>query len=258
MSGKNRGDVERALRAVNRDFYRDHADTFDATRGKPWRGWSRILTALGSGRAQSILDIGCGNARLVEVLGPHLAGTSYAGLDSSPALLLHARRRLDGMAGLSWRLLAWDALSGVLPARRGDGYSLVVIFGFLHHVPGREALTRLLDLAFDRVAHGGHLAVSFWQFGDLPRFRGKSLPAASVGLDADDLGDGDYLLPWQRVPGAVRFCHHTPPVEADRLMDGLPGRIVDRFRTDGATDDLNLYYLLHKERGWEYGDEGRC
>ncbi len=176
-----------------------------------------------------------------------LRGARYLGIDSCLELLSAARLR-PSLRALHGRLLGVDALTGSLPI--AGELDAIAVFGFLHHVPSLEATSRLLHRLFGHLSEGGVLMVSFWQFAKLERFRERSVAPAEIGLPAGVLGPGDFLLPWQRVAGAVRFCHHSSPEEAERLVEPLVGtsggELVDRFSADGAGGDLNLYFVLRR------------
>ena len=112
--------------------------------------------------------------------------------------------------------------------------------------------------AAKRLAPGGLLAVSFWQFGAAERFRRRFVPwsvynaTASEPIDTGELEERDVLLAWGEQPTTrgrpptVRYCHWTAPAEAERLVAGLRMDPVVAFAADGATGDLNLYYLVRR------------
>lgn len=246
----NRETVER-LRVLDREFYRSSAAAFDASRRSPWPGWRRVLETTDRGREVSILDVGCGNGRFgllaEEVLGVRLR---YCGVDASVELLRAARSR--GPA--DWRLEKSDFLDESLPAATDRaGFDLVGCFGVMHHVPGFENRRALVRRMVRRVAPGGLLAVSFWQFGAVERFRRRVVPwselktSANGPIDTSQLEAGDFLLRWgdlEADPAPLRFCHYCDPEEAERLVSGLDLEPVESFRADGRGDDLNLYHLL--------------
>lgn len=240
--------TESALRRLNREFYHRWAPSFDRTRRRPWRGWSRVIDPLCGGAAgrPSILDLGCGNARLATLLAGRLAGGGeYLGLDGSPALLDLARRRLrQGMPGdLRWRLVVTDLLEP-LPLRRSPGrFDLVCLFGVLHHVPGETARTDLAARAAAAVRQGGRLALSFWQLGEQERLARRAADPVAAGL-AVALEAGDYLIPWGGEDGPLRYCHWSGPEEAERLVETLGLVVESRWTADGPADRSNLYYLL--------------
>lgn len=245
MSGFGARDVR--LRELNRRFYRDHAATFAATRGRPWPGWRRVLELVGGDRPESTLDLGCGNGRLLDVIAAGSRPARYVGVDQCLDLLGHARRRLTARSDVDGALVAWDLLRDELPLPAAAGHQLVALFGVAHHVPTVDGLRRLLAAAHASLRPGGCLAVSFWQFAELDRFRGRRLPAGAAGLAPEDLGDHDYLLPWQRREGAVRYCRQWEPELVAEVIEALPGSVVARFRADGEGDRLNDYWIVRRE-----------
>lgn len=255
-----RAETAAALRRINREFYRRHAAEFSARRESPWAGWEKVVRGVeerrGEAEALSVLDLGCGNGRLERYLGRRWGDRlTYLGVDDSSALLEIAAGR--AAAGRT-RFLLHDLLEP-LPARLpGEPFGLVAAFGLMHHVPGRAARRALLERAAERLAPGGLLAVSFWQFGDRERFQRRAVDwqrynrTAPEPIDVADLEEGDQLLRWGEAGDTasghptVRYCHWTQPAEVERLLAGLP-MTAATFRADGAEGVLNLYALL--ERG---------
>ena len=99
----------------------------------------------------------------------------------------------------------------------------MVLFGVLHHVPGRSQRAQLLRQLGERLVPGGLLALTAWQFQAFRRFREKLIPweqynrGAPEPIDLSQLEEGDHLLPWgSPTRGHVRFCHFSdaPAMEA--------------------------------------------
>lgn len=243
-----------ALARINRDFYRRHAAEFSATRERPWAAWERVARVVerraGTG-AIGTLDLGCGNGRLGRFLASRWGERlDYLGVDASGPLLEMARVAVPG-----GRFARRDLLRDALP---GGRYDLIAAFGLMHHLPGFANRAALLGAAAERLARGGVLAVSFWQFGALERFRRRTVAwevynrAAAEPIDTSELEEGDVLLAWGpetarrgRAP-LVRYCHWARPAEADRLLVGLPLATAGGFSSDGRSGDLNLYRLLRR------------
>ena len=85
-------EIQRVLRAINRRFYDRFAPEFDASRGRPWPGWERVVDCLVPPVA--VLDVGCGNGRFGAYLAGRSDGLSYLGVDACGALLRAATERL--------------------------------------------------------------------------------------------------------------------------------------------------------------------
>ena len=245
----------RRLNAINEHFYRRYAAAFDGARRTPWPGWERVLSHVGRGSAASILDLGCGNARFGRFAAEHFGSApDYWGVDASTALLEAARSWGDP----AWHLIEADFVLEDLPGSiRELEFDLVVCFGVMHHVAGEEVRRRLLERLAARVAPGGLLAVSFWQFGAAERFRRRRQTwqdfnrSTSSPIDLEQLEVGDHLLYWGELPSAEdgqsrarsRYCHYADRGEVARLTSDLLTE-TDDFDADGRSGDLNHYRIL--------------
>ena len=225
-------DTARRLNAINRDFYAKTARDFDATRQRPWSGWTRLLHGLDL-PLDSLLDIGCGNGRFARFLARRQRQPfAYCGVDSSADLLALARGQLSAQADCE--LLERDIVMGALPQRPAQ---LVVLFGLLHHMPGRERRRELVKAAADCVLPGGWLAFTAWRFIESQRLRARIQPWSSdIKVET-----GDYLLDWRRGQRALRYCHHIDDQEHAELIAASGMRVLADFREDGG---LNRYTVL--------------
>ena len=237
----------RVLNAINRRFYAEQAASFSATRESPWPGWLRLrerIEAEGLANPLTLLDVGCGNGRLGRFLAEKTPGLRYTGLDASPELLAIASEA--GGLGEQPELHAVDLLEGeladLLDSRR---FTVIALFGVLHHLPGRERRAALLRELLGHLAEGGILAVTSWRLAGFERFRERTLPWAEspVALDAAQLEPGDRLLPWGRGEG-LRYVHFAHEDETEQLIESLGARVVDRYDADGREQALNRYWLL--------------
>lgn len=219
------------------------------------------------GEPLTILDVGCGNGRFADYLSSRFDGRiRYFGVDDSREMLGLARQRLSALPSVELRLRQWDLVGGDLGELTGDwNFHLIVAFGVLHHIPGLDRRRQLLQYLTERLEPGGHLSLSFWQFGEQERFQVRFVDwseynlASSEVIDLDQLEGGDHLLAWggeedpaRECEGRLRprrYCHHTTEHEAQMLVDGLGLSTRDSFRSDGGSRDLNLYYVLQKVGG---------
>lgn len=248
------------LLALNRRFYARHAGSFSESRRRPWDGWKRLLTHLPPHLGHSphlsptrgtlrVLDLGCGNGRFGLFLRERFEAIEYQGFDSSTELLEQARRRLASLleARFANLDLVEDDLSGRLGSRR---YHLIVLFGVLHHIPGRSNRIHLLARLAPHLERGGILAASLWRFDRLPRYLGKVLPWESYNeraespLDLAELERGDHLLTWAGDRETPRYCHLLDEGEAAELVRSSSLPLVERFEADGAGSDNNVYLVL--------------
>jgi tRNA (uracil-5-)-methyltransferase TRM9 len=248
--------TRRQLHALSTAFYRDRADAFDASRiDLPWPGWGP-LAALLPERPIRVLDIGCGNGRLAADLRARgVAFETYVGTDASPELIEAARVRVTPLldAPVVWHeqdFLAVEPAGANLPE---GAFELVALMGVLHHVPGAESRAALIEAASSRVAPGGLLAVTIWQFADRPRFQRRRLDWGAVGdvlgspIDPAALEPGDTLLRFGADPTAApRYCHQVSEEERARWV-GISGlETIADYQADGASGDLNRYWIARK------------
>lgn len=259
-----------ALNRINQRFYSQNQESFSATRARPWPGWNRAVKpflASGASRrgpqgARTILDVGCGNGRFAIFLDSLSSEPyRYLGLDSSPEMIRQADRRLAALSSIDSHFALCDLTSeswAVDFAARP--FDLVVQFGVLHHIPGFDQRRRLLERLANLLAPSGFMVLSFWQFGDKARFQGRILDwsehnrLSPESIDEDQLEPGDFLLAWgenvaaagrdDSLSGPRRYCHYATPGEAEELTRPLGLRTVDRFESDGAGGNLNLYFVL--------------
>ncbi len=244
-----------SLNAINRSFYSASADAFDRSRSAPWPGWRRLLPRIrklraGQTAALRVLDVACGNGRFGAFLADHLRADEihYCGVDSSPQLIARAEARALPFSRVELRQTDLVESEAGLP----DGpFSLVALFGFLHHVPGRERRRALLQRLGERLAGGGILAIASWQFAAFARFENRLMPwseynrTAAVPIDTAQLEPGDHLLPWGDGGSACRYCHFTSEDAMRALLEGLSFEVVESYAADGREGDLNRYFICH-------------
>jgi SAM-dependent methyltransferase len=240
------------LNAINRDFYEKVADDFSATRQKPWRGWTRLLEHIDVDTL-TVLDVGCGNGRFARFLSEHVSSSfDYVGIDVSNPALEIARRQLSDLPSAQWihHDIVPPKSGAFLPIEAHHSFSLIVAFGLFHHVPGYERREGLFAELSRRLDHQGILAISFWQFARFERFKKKMVPwsefndVTGMAVDPSDLDPGDTILTWGGAPPAYRYCHFMDPEELSRLLASQSLEILADYRDDGASGDLNHYYVL--------------
>ena len=251
------------LLALNRRFYDQAAQHFDATR--QW--WSPGLRAIlpyfrTAGKEKlSVLDVGCGNGRFARLLEESGIFASYTGVDGSKSLLRLARKATAGLEGVDCEFIEADLAdaSWARALRKGEGaenycsggtgevsetprYSVVLCTATVHHLPGYALRLRLMrDLLH---LSAGYVIVSFWQFLSSERLRSKLIDPDTVGLSAADLEPGDGLLPWRQGIRSVRYVHQVDGAELGQLAADSGQTVVHTFRADGKESDLNLYAVL--------------
>ncbi len=238
----------RSLNAINRRFYDERADEFNQTRERAWRGWNDLFDryAFRVPRSPRVLDVGCGNGRFARFLRQRLtAGFTYWGIDASKLGLEHAEKRLADIPDV--HLVEHDFIVEPEPlpsSLASDEFDLIVLFGVVHHIPGREHRARLLTHLARRLAPGGLFAYTVWRFDRFERFTRKLVTWDDFPVEGSELEPGDHIMTWGDAGPAYRYCHAMTDEEAETLERTLPLEALASFSGD---DDLNRYYVLMKK-----------
>ncbi len=247
-----------ALNALNRSFYGELAEDFSVTREAPWPGWLRLLSAIENHYPTAdleVLDVGCGNGRFAKFLAENLPRRRkrlrYLGIDASPEMLERAGAVALPFASTEYRL--WDFVE--TPLQEGllaRDFSLTVLFGLLHHVPGEKRRRALVQAAAQGLRPGGLLSFTCWQFERIERLRKKAISweefnlTAELPIDVGELERGDRLLPWGDSDRVVRYCHFADEDETAKLVQGLPLELVETYSADGREGNLNRYFIFRR------------
>ena len=177
------GEVRRARAAQAAGYFATHAANWDELRAMHVAEETveaAIRAAVGSKPIGSLLDVGTGTGRMLELLAP-LAGRAV-GIDQSPQMLGIARDRL-GRAGLrNAQLRQGDIFA--LPVE-SNGFDLVVLHQVLHYL---DDPARALREAARTLRPGGRLLVV-----DFAPHEEESLRAVHahrrLGFTRDDIAD---------------------------------------------------------------------
>ena len=247
------------LLALNRDFYERFGADFSATRQRLQPGVTRVLETLTGD--ESILDLGCGNGELARTLARRGHRASYLGLDFSLPLLADASAIPEGfparflevdltklsvisdqLSVISHQLLITDHPSTSLRA----GWSLITCFATLHHIPSRELRLQLLQTVHAMLAPSGRFIHSNWQFLNSAKLRARIQPWERIGLTAQDVDAGDYLLDWRRGGEGLRYVHQFSEEELAELARVTGFTVEESFYSDGEGGKLGYYQVWKK------------
>lgn len=228
------------LTDLNRRFYNRFAETFSASRGATEPGLERALAQVQTG--DRVLDLGCGQGRIALQLPP---GVAYVGVDYAVDMLAVARREAEA-AGVDAVFVTAGLLDSAWEAKIPAPFEWVVLRAVLHHIPGYENRAAILRRAAGVLAPGGRIILANWQFLQIERLRRRLLPWATIGLSAEDVEPGDYLLDWRREGHGHRYVHLVDEAETLRLAEDAGLDVAQLYRADGHTNDLTLYAILSR------------
>lgn len=252
LKGGPASDLALMLNQINADFYARVADSFSATRSRPWESWRRIVElAGGSGRAAHVLDVACGNLRFERFLDDELPYTPrrFTCVDSCASLV----GELPGDVDFVEQDIVSSLVSGDLGDAVGADFDLTVCFGFFHHVPTYDLRVRLLNNLAARTAPHGLICISLWCFLRDTRLAAKADAVTKnacerLGIERSALEPGDRFLCWQEREDVFRFSHSFDDSEIELLANSVNGsaEIIEIFNADGKHGDLNTYLVFRK------------
>jgi len=129
------------------------AEKFSETRKHFWEDLDFIKQYAGSG--DKILDYGCGNGRLLELLGEKTI--DYTGLDLSSKMVNIAKGKYrDPMVKIR-KITSFDSLT--FP---GNFFNAVYSIAVFHHLPSRALRKKVAKELYRVTAPGGYVIVAVW------------------------------------------------------------------------------------------------
>ena len=229
--------VERLL-AINRGFYNRFGDSFSATRQRLQPGVKKILETIQAD--VSVLDLGCGNGHFLRELIRRGHKAALLGLDFSLPLL----RDAESAPGVEFRevdLTQLAVISDQLSVT--DNWSLITAFAVLHHIPSTEMRLDILRTVRKLLKDDGKFILSNWQFLNSAKLRSRIQAWDKVGINENDVDEGDYLLDWRSGGEGLRYAHHFSAAELLGLAEQAEMRVIDSFSSDGDGGNLGLYQV---------------
>jgi ubiquinone/menaquinone biosynthesis C-methylase UbiE len=223
----------------NRLAYNRIAKNFSVTRSRGWPEFKEFTPLLSPG--QRILDWGCGNGRLLEIL---TQPCEYYGVDQSTGLLAQAKKLHATAIKAGWAHFYSTATKAKkFPANYFD---LAFFIASFFHLPSPAARSALLKKTYRELTSGGRLCMTLWNL--------ESAWAQTKKPLWKQLGEHDYLIPWKNPAGKVvaeRYYHHFTKEEIVGLLEAA-GFVVERasfLDTTAWTDDKggrNLIVIAKK------------
>ncbi len=231
--------AERLL-TINREFYNRFGEQFSATRQRLQAGVKKILDSIQED--VSVLDLGCGNGHFLHELSRRAHKQALLGVDFSLPLL----RDAESTPGVLFRevdLAQLSAVSGQLSIE--GGWDMITMFATLHHVPSTEMRLDILKTVRKLLKEDGKFILSNWQFLNSEKLKSRIQPWDKVGINENDLDEGDYLLDWRSGGEGLRYAHHFSAEELLGLAEQVEMRVTDSFLSDGEGGKLSLYQIWH-------------
>ena len=193
---------------------------------------------------QYILDWGCGNGRLLYLLKDF--DLHYFGVDQSRNLLKEAKKN---------PLLEFQDAQFFCTANKEknfdkDFFDVVFMIASFHHLPDEKTRLKLLKKIFTEMKPGATLIMTNWNLE-------SDWAKAKLKKDWDDVGDGDYFIPWKDQYGkeiANRYYHHFEKDELTALLEKVGFKQKAMYYASGSLkvnkkEGKNLVTLATKPNG---------
>lgn len=197
-----------------KETYNSVAEEFSRTRKKVWEEMEYLASKVWEGA--KVLDVGCGNGRLLQVLPPNI---TYLGIDLSGGLIREARK-----AHPEKKFITGDFLS--LPySKLGSDYDFIFAIAVLHHFPTKRTRLNFLIKAKKLLQKNGKLVLTVWNLLGEGKYR--------ENIDEK----GDIFIPFgqKKVP---RYYHAFTKEELFQLAEEAG------FQIEEFGENRNFFLVL--------------
>jgi 2-polyprenyl-3-methyl-5-hydroxy-6-metoxy-1,4-benzoquinol methylase len=257
--------MKKTLQQLIEDFYDKNSDSWDDSRQNYWHSWQEmwqiVSPRLLSQQKISIMDVGCGNGRMLEFYASRLLESSAKtlqktelfGIDISAGLLNMAEKRLESFGPqLSYKLDRIDVTDesklGQVIVENDTSYDLISIIALLHHIPTQEQRISLLAELGKKIEPRGYLIFTTWEFLEEPQLAKKLVTAEKLAQYLKEheleLGKGDHIMSWGKNERSYRFVHAFDTEEKKELIEATGLNLIREFKDDGRNGKLNHIFIL--------------
>jgi len=211
------------IRKSVRDTYDSIASEFDQTRQYKWHEFDYFAKLVN--KNSKVLDLGCGNGRLYDVLKEKKV--DYTGVDQSSGMIEKARENHPGvsfevgdMADLNFPDQSFDVLFSVAS---------------FHHLPGRPLRKQSAAEMRRLLKKNGILILTVWNLFQWKYFSSFLLSFASSVIHLGTKTSwNDLWIKWGH-SGHKRYYHAFLPAELRRLFDRRHWKIEEMYFTKKGT-----------------------
>lgn len=211
---------------------------FSQTRRHAWREFNCFEPYLDS--SARILDVGCGNGRLLSTFLQDKGFASYVGVDASENVVAEARRlwMKRGNPHLDVRFLPASVIDLFLPSRSFDH---VFCIAMLHHIPRPLQMGALFEMRHV-MADSGRLFITVWNLHQ-KRYRRYFFEAfGRACLTLGEFSRRDLFIPWGGEHGSIKRYYYAFTVDSLRLLLREAGFLIE----NECVSDHNICFICKK------------
>lgn len=211
-----------------KDVYNKVAPFFSNTRKEMWGGFKTL--AKYSKKGDKVLDLGCGNGRLYQILEEKQV--DYTGTDQSTELLKIAQQKNPQLKFIEAEMTS-------LPFADNE-FDIIYCIAVFHHLPDEESRVKALG-EMKRVLRSGGLAVVVnWSLVDSDWVWNKVKQGKYKYLD-----NNDFIIPWRDGEGDIlgeRFYHGFTIEELKNLFEKVNFIVKEQYyirkEKEGGKDNI--------------------
>lgn len=189
------------LKIVKRN-YEKIAEHYNETRKKHLEPlWGELTKCAKQARPGSrILDVGCGNGRLIEAF--ERTDIDYLGVDSNQKLLESAKKQKPGFKFKLGNILELSKIPEI-------NFDYIFCVAVLHHLPGKNLQIQALKQLKNKIKPDGKIVITVWNLWGQKKYRRLILKFALLKLikknhrlgGTGKMDFGDILFDWKNSKG---------------------------------------------------------
>ncbi|KKQ45820.1 MAG: Methyltransferase type 11 [Candidatus Moranbacteria bacterium GW2011_GWC2_37_8] len=203
------------------------SEKFSQTRKHFWRGLELIKDYTHDG--DNVLDYGCGNGRLLELVGDK--DIQYYGADVSQELINWAQKKY---VGPNIKFSKLDPIQSTL-AFEDNFFNTIYSIAVFHHFPSKKYRTDIARQLYRLTADGGHVIVTVWYLWQRNYFKNISRVWIQKLKGETELDWNDCMISFTDNEGKKfeRFHHAFTKRELRRLFSNAGFKIERCSIPDG-------------------------
>jgi len=239
--------TQKQLLDIVKRNYEEIADDFSETRKRHllplWGELVKITENIKDG--DKILDAGCGNGRLLEVLKDK--EINYLGVDSSEKLINIAKSRFQTTNTQRLKPNIQFQVGDILELGKVSeiNFDYVFCIAVLHHLPGKDLQIAALKQLKNKIKPTGKIIITTWNLWSQKKYRKLILKFILLKVIKKNKMDiGDILFDWKNSQGEIvsqRYYHAFRKRELKKIIKKAGLKIEKIYK-----DKYNYYMILRK------------
>jgi len=214
--------ADNLLKIVHNNYNEIAAD-FNLTRKKEiWPEIIRLAESVKDG--DKVLDLGCGNGRLIETLKDK--EIEYLGVDNSEELIKLAQKNYPG-----YKFIVSDILN--LENIESQKFDYIFCLATLQHLPSQDLRIKVLREMKLLLSDQGQIIISNWNMRSQRKYRFlilKTFWQRIIGKNK--LEFGDILFPWKNSRGEIM---------SERYYHAFRKKELLKLARQAGFNDINIY-----------------